>query len=291
MNNSPPFHPSDTRRPRRVTFLRCSFLFTLGLLIVSWVSVLTSDRIARQPFLSVETVDRVIVFVKDLLGLGRTETPAYLHLEAWIETASLAYDTLVISVLAIAVAGSVALATFMFGARNLMVGELAGYRSISSRVIFLVTRAFFVGTRAIPELIWAMLIIFVFLPGIVPAALALGIHNAGILGKLAAEVVEGLDSRPMRALRSSGATRLQIMMYGVFPEVLPRFITYLFYRWEVIIRTTIVVGFVAAGGLGLEFRLSMSYFHYTQITLLVAWYLILVVGVDLTAAFLRRLIR
>lgn len=253
--------------------------------------MLGSDRVSRQPFLSVETVDRVIIFLKDLLGLGRTGAPAYLQIEAWTETAVLAYDTLVISVLGIAVAGSVALATFMFGARNLMVGELAGYRSISSRGLFLSIRAFFVGTRAIPELIWAMLIIFVFFPGIVPAALALGIHNAGILGKLGAEVVEGLDPRPIRALRVNGATRLQMMVYGVLPDALPRFITYLFYRWEVIMRTTIVVGFVAAGGLGLEFRLSMSYFHYTQVTLLLIWYLILVVAVDLTAAVLRRLVQ
>lgn len=291
MNNSPSSRFSHALGPPRVTFLRCSGLVTLGMLIASWISVLGADRVSRQPFLSVETLNRIIIFLKDLLGLGRPGTPAYLQIEAWIETASLAYDTLVISVLGIAVAGSVALATFMFGARNLMVGELAGYRSTSSRGLFLIIRAFFVGTRAIPELIWAMLIIFVFLPGIVPAALALGIHNAGILGKLAAEVVEGLDSRPMRSLRVNGATRLQMMMYGVLPEALPRFITYLFYRWEVIIRTTIVVGFVAAGGLGLEFRLSMSYFHYTQVTLLLIWYLILVVAVDLTAAVLRRLVQ
>ncbi len=291
MNNLPSSRSGHALGWPRVTFLRCSGLVTLGMLIASWISVLGSDRVSRQPFLSVETVDRIIIFLKDLLGLGRTGAPAYLQIEAWTETAVLAYDTLVISVLGIAVAGSVALATFMFGARNLMVGELAGYRSISSRGLFLSIRAFFVGTRAIPELIWAMLIIFVFFPGIVPAALALGIHNAGILGKLGAEVVEGLDPRPIRALRVNGATRLQMMVYGVLPEALPRFITYLFYRWEVIIRTTIVVGFVAAGGLGLEFRLSMSYFHYTQVTLLLIWYLILVVAVDLTAAALRRLVQ
>ena len=188
-------------------------------------------------------------------------------------------------------AGGLALVTFMFGARNLMLGELAPYGSWLWRGLFLLVRGFFVGSRAIPELVFAMLIVFVFLPGIVPAALALGLHNAGILGKLASEVVEGLDPRPIRALRSAGASRLQIMLYGVLPQALPRFITYLFYRWEVIIRTTIVVGFVAAGGLGLEFRLSMSHFHYTTITLLLVWYLLLVVGVDLAATALRRLAR
>jgi phosphonate transport system permease protein len=65
--------------------------------------------------------------------------------------------------------------------------------------------------------------------------------------------------------------------------------SHLLYRWwEVIIRTTIVVGFVAAGGLGMQFRLSMSAFEYTTVTLLLIWYLILVVGVDLASAGLRR---
>ena len=275
----------------RLTLLRGSVLATAVLLAASWVHVLGSDRASRQPFFSAETVDRVSSFLKELLGVGSATTPEYLQWAAWQETAPLALDTLVISVLGIGVAGGLALATFMFGARNLMLGELAPYGSWLWRGLFLVVRGFFVGSRAIPELVWAMLIVFVFLPGIVPAALALGLHNAGILGKLASEVVEGLDPRPIRALRSAGASRLQVMLYGVLPQALPRFITYLFYRWEVIIRTTIVVGFVAAGGLGLEFRLSMSHFHYTTITLLLVWYLLLVVGVDLAAAALRRLAR
>ena len=146
-------------------------------------------------------------------------------------------------------------------------------------------------TRAIPELIWAMLIIFILSPGLLPGAVALGLHNMGVLGKLSSEIVEGLDQRPIQALRSTGAGRFQIMVYGVLPQAMPRFVTYLFYRWEVIIRTAIVVGFVSAGGLGTEFRLSMSYFHFTNVSLLLAWYLILVLSVDIASAFLRRLAR
>jgi phosphonate transport system permease protein len=119
----------------------------------------------------------------------------------------------------------------------------------------------------------------------------LAIHNYGVLSKLAAEVVEGMDMRPVEALRSSGAGRAKSLVYGVLPQALPRFMTYLLYRWEVVIRTTIVVGFVAAGGLGLEFRLAMSNFHYTTVSLLLMWYLALVLGVDAASAGLRRLAR
>ena len=75
----------------------------------------------------------------------------------------------------------------------------------------------------------------------------------------------------------------------MLPEALPKFVTILCYRWEVIIRTTIVVGFVAAGGLGSDFRLAMSLFKFTEVALILFWYLLLVLFVDLAAARLRRL--
>ena len=277
--------------PPRITFIRISVLAAVALAAASWLFVLETDRVQSQPFFSGETLNRMGVFIKELLGIGSATTPAFLRWGEWQNAAVLAYQTLAMSVLGIGFAAIVALATFMFGASTLMMGSLAPYGSWLWRGIFLLVRGLFVVSRGVPELIWAMLIVFVLSPGLLPGAMALGLHNAGILGKLASEIVEGLDPRPIQALRSAGAGRLQVMVYGVLPQALPRFITYLFYRWEVIIRTTIVVGFVAAGGLGLEFRLSMSHFHYTTITLLLAWYLLLVLGVDLVSGALRRLAR
>ena len=82
-----------------------------------------------------------------------------------------------------------------------------------------------------------------------------------------------------------------MLAYGIIPQAMPQFLTYLLYRWEVVIRTTVVVGFVSAGGLGREFRLSLSFFQYTDVALIILWYLILVVAVDLLSAFLRWLVR
>ena len=193
------------------------------------------------------------------------------------------------SVAAAGLAALGALALFMFGARNVMMGSLAPYRSPFWTAPFFLIRALFAVSRAVPELVWAMILVFVFTQGTLPGVIALAIHNGGILGKLGSEIVEGLDTRPMRALRSTGAGRMQVLLYGVLPEALPKFITYLFYRWEVIIRTTIVVGFVAAGGLGTEFRLAMSHFKFTEVTLILFWYLALVLFVDLVSAQMRRL--
>ena len=138
-------------------------------------------------------------------------------------------------------------------------------------------------------MIWAMIIILILRPGILTGALALAIHNFGVLGRLSSEVVENMDEGPVRSLRSSGASSIQVLFYGVMPEVLPKFLTYVLYRWEVIIRTTVVVGVLAADGLGREFRLSMSWFHYDDVGVLIMAYIILVLTVDAVSAALRRL--
>ena len=285
--------PVQRRRVRsrfpRLGIIQLSVLFMLAMMAASWFFVLGLDRAQSHPFFSGETLSRATSFIRELLGVGDSRPAAFAQASEWWRTARLAYDTLAMSVLAISLASVAALATFMFGARNVMLGELAPYGSWVWRGVYLVTRGFFTLSRAIPELIWAMLIVFVFSPGILPGAVALAIHNWGVLGKLSAEVVEGLDLRPARALQTAGASRLQVLVYGVLPQALPRFVTYLFYRWEVIIRTAIVVGFVAAGGLGTEFRFSMSLFHYTTVALLLAWYLLLVLAVDLISAGMRRL--
>ena len=79
-------------------------------------------------------------------------------------------------------------------------------------------------------------------------------------------------------------------MYGIMPQAMPHFITYLLYRWEVVIRTTVVVGFVSAGGLGREFILRLNWFHYTDVTLILIWYLLMVIGVDLLSSWLRKIV-
>ncbi|MBI4497097.1 MAG: ABC transporter permease subunit [Chloroflexi bacterium] len=195
------------------------------------------------------------------------------------------------SVLAIGIAALGMLATVIPAARITADGALTRTRHGIAPVLFVVIRAAYIFSRAVPELVWAMLIVFIFSPGILPGAIALGIHNFGVLGKLCAEVVEDLDLRPARAVRAAGASSAQTLLYAVLPSALPQFLTYILYRWEVIIRTTIVVGFVSAAGLGREFRLRMSFFHYTDVALLLLVYFLLVLSVDLLSTVLRRLAR
>ena len=261
------------------------------LAVASWAYILVQDDNGFADLFRAETWRGAWGFVQELAGKGSEGRPAYLDAGAWRTAINLSLETLAMSVLAVGLAGVGVLLTFLPAARNVAFGELSGSSPVAGRVAFFVVRAVFTFTRGIPELLWAMLIVFVLAPGLLPGAVALAVHNYGILGKLSAEVVENLDPRPARALRSSGAGNLQMLVYGVLPQVLPQLLTYLLYRWEVVIRTTVVVGFVSAGGLGREFRLRMSWFHYDEVALLLICYLVLVLGVDLASAFLRRLAR
>ena len=203
----------------------------------------------------------------------------------------LTYDTLHMSILATFFSVVSMIAVVIPAARNAADGTLTLSKRWYSRGLFLIIRSLYIFSRAVPELIWAMIVIFIFKPGIFPGAIALFLHNFGILGKLCTEVVEDLDLRPIRNLSSSGANTGQLLIYGVVPMVIPKFITFILYRWEGIIRTTIVVGVVGAGGLGQQFKLSMSWFKYTEITQLLVCYLLLVVMADLLCSGVRRMIR
>jgi phosphonate transport system permease protein len=270
-----------------------SALVGSALALAAWLSLLGDGSGATGSLLSSETWHRIGAFVASLLGrptelAPRNDATAFLSAERWLAMADLARATLAMSVLAIGIAGAGALLTVMVGARP---GEAARTEPLRAArwAAYGLVRASWIGARAVPELVWALLLVLVMPPGLLAGALALGLHNLGILGKLGSEVVENLDPAPARALRVGGGGPLQLLAYAVLPQALPQFLTFALYRWEVIIRTTIVVGFVGAGGLGREFRLAMSFFHYTDVAMILATYFALVLGVDFVSARLRSL--
>ena len=284
--------PQNYRRQRRSpTFARFSLYVFLALVALAWAYIFLGGDSGFSDLFIGRTWENAGSFLNQLAGRDSESTPAFLQVGEWQATSHLAYNTLAMSVLAIGIAGAGAFLTCLFAARNVTDGQLGNTPSRTGASVYYVLRIFYSFTRAVPELVWAMVIIFFLSPGILPGALALGIHNLGIVGRLAAEVVEDMDPAPARALRSSGAGMFQIFLYAVLPQTLPHFITYLMYRWEVVIRTTVVVGFVSAGGLGLQFRLNLSFFQYDQLALIILWYLLLVMGVDFLSACMRRLAR
>lgn len=141
--------------------------------------------------------------------------------------------------------------------------------------------------RSIPEYVWAF--IFVRAVGLGPFAgvLALGVAYGGVLGKVYSEIMESVDPRPLEALRSTGASRVGVTLYGLLPEALPHLLSYTLYRWECAIRASAVMGFVGAGGLGQQIELSMRMFQFDEVLTLLGVLLMLVLAADVLSGRLR----
>lgn len=238
-----------------------------------------------------EMLARLARFASDLAGVDATGPTVYAQSAEWARMGELALDTVVMSVLASGLAGAGALATVAFASRVLTVGEFASAPPAVGRTVFAVTRGAHVVARSVPEFVWALLLVFVLGPGLLTGALALALHELGVLGRLASDVVDDVDRGPLRALRSSGARTAQTFAYGVLPQVLPQLVTFLLYRWEVVIRATVVVGFVTAAGLGDQLRLDFSARDWTGVGLVLLTYVVLVFCAETVAAALRRLAR
>ena len=113
--------------------------------------------------------------------------------------------------------------------------------------------------RAVPEIVIALILIFILGGGPVPAMIAIAIHTAGALGKLYSEVNENADLKPVDGLSSVGATWSQKMLLAVVPQVAPNWLSYALLRFEINIRASAILGFVGAGGLGYELKNAISW--------------------------------
>lgn len=239
--------------------------------------------------ISSESIDRMGEFAGSLVGAGSNSS--FWGNGNWDDVLRLSVDTLAMSVLAFAIAGIMAMLLLPLASSNLALDRTSGRRRQFRFVSFVITRAFFIFTRSVPELLWALIVVFVLSPGILAGAVALAIHNVGVIGRLGADTVEDASPAPIEAMRSAGANTVQIYLLGVLPLVSRQLITFQTYRWEVIIRTTAVVGFVAASGLGYQMRLDLSFFRYTNVGQLLVAYLLIVWTVDIISILTRRSIK
>lgn len=145
--------------------------------------------------------------------------------------------------------------------------------------------------RSVPPPVWAFLAVLLFFPGIWPGAIALGLYNLGVLGRLQGEVVENLDDRPSQALRAGGAGPVGVLAYATGPAVSARFVALGLYRWEVAVRETVMVGVAGAAGLGRRLDEQMSSFHYGGILATVLALVVVTLAVDGASAAIRRTLR
>jgi phosphonate transport system permease protein len=154
--------------------------------------------------------------------------------------------------------------------------------------IFFVARRFADLLRAIPELVSATILVFAFGIGPFAGVLALALHSMGSLGKLFAEVSENAAAGPMDGVRASGGSWLQTIRYGLLPQVLPNWTSYILLRFEINVRSATILGFVGAGGIGQDLMYVTREFLYTDVSAIVLMIIVTVIVLDLASERLRR---
>ncbi|CCG02524.1 PhnE/PtxC family ABC transporter permease [Blastococcus saxobsidens] len=198
---------------------------------------------------------------------------------------STALVTVQMSVLGIvfATAGAVALAGF--AARPRVPAGPA------RRALGVLTRLGLLLLRAVPPPVWALVLLFVLLPGVLPGALAIGVYTLGVLGRLVGEVVEEADRRSGEALRASGASPAGSWLYGTAPAVAGPVLALALYRWEVAIRDTVLVGLLGAGGIGVLLSAETSSFDWPAVATVLTAIVLLTFLVDLVSDRARAALR
>jgi phosphonate transport system permease protein len=164
---------------------------------------------------------------------------------------------------------------------------LAAANMTPSRFAYYVARGIIGFTRAVPDLVWALLFVTAVGLGPFPGALALGVHSVGMLGRLFAETIEQMDMAPIHALELTGARRIQVFSHGIVPGILPSLLGISLYRLDENIRSSLVLGFVGAGGIGFQILTAMNLFQYQEVSLLLIIIFVIVLGAERISAKLR----
>jgi phosphonate transport system permease protein len=191
--------------------------------------------------------------------------------------ASLLWQTIQMAVLATALGFGAAFA-LSFAATRSFVG---------SRTIVFITRRLLEVMRTIPLVVLAFILVWPFGIGPLAGIVAIAVHTTGSLGKLFCELTENADLRPVQGIRSVGGSWLAQIRYGVVPQVMPGFLSYALLRFEINVRSSTIIGFVGAGGIGQELKRVIGFNIYEEVSAIVILILLIVVAIDLISERIR----
>ena len=147
-----------------------------------------------------------------------------------------------------------------------------------------------VSSRSINSLIWALLLVSIIGPGVVAGIVAISLRSIGFISKLLYEAIEEIDKDQVEAISATGASGLQRLIYGIFPQILPAFAGISVFRWDINIRESTVLGYVGAGGIGLQLNASLNVLAWPQVTLILIMILLTVIFSEWISAKVRHAI-
>ena len=170
--------------------------------------------------------------------------------------------------------------------RNIVMTEAAGDQ-FSIGIVRPIALLIIVSTRSINSLIWALLLIAIIGPGVFAGVVAISIRSIGFCAKLLYEAIEEINEIQVEAITATGAGRLQTMVYGIVPQIMPAFAGIAVFRWDINIRESTVLGLVGAGGIGLQLSSSLNVLAWPQVSLILLVILLAVVIGEWVSAKVR----
>jgi phosphonate transport system permease protein len=196
------------------------------------------------------------------------------------EGLGLLVETLFMSLLATLFGIVVAVPLSFLAARNLTTGVIG-------RLVYTIVRITMSITRSIEPLIWAVIFVLWVRLGTFPGMLALWVHSIADLTKLYSERLESIDEGPVEAIRATGASRLQVILYGIVPQIVNPYLSFTLYRWDINVRMATIIGIVAGGGIGQQLYLYTRYWKWSQASMLMLLIMGTVWAIDYISARMR----
>jgi len=190
-------------------------------------------------------------------------------------------ETVHIAVLGTALAVTLSIPVALLGATNTTPNKLGS--AVGKFIISF--------TRSVNVIIWALVFVIIFGSGTLAGVLAVAVRSIGFCSKLIAEAIEEIDPGQVEAIKATGANSIETAIYAIAPQIKPAFIGVSTYRWDINVRASTIIGFVGAGGIGVELNTAINFFQWQRVLTILLAILGIVIFSEFASAYLRRKVR
>jgi phosphonate transport system permease protein len=258
-----------SRRPTRPPRSRALYVGLAVFVAITLVSVSEEWGIGLDIGAIVEDIGRVWPYVQQLLSPDWEFLPRVIG--PLIETFQIAV-----------------VAAFIGCGLALPITFLASRVTVPGRATLLVSRGVLSVVRAIPDFLYALIFVAAVGIGPLPGILALIFFNVGVVAKLLSETVDAVDSGPIEAADAGGGNRVQMVRWAVLPQVLPNYVAFSLYAFELNVRASTVLGFVGAGGIGFLLKTQYQFLKWSNVSVIIICLFVIVFVIELVSIRLRR---
>ncbi len=260
---------SASRRPAKPRRSRFVYVGLAAFVIITVISLSEEWGIGLDIGSIIEDIGRGLPIIAQLLS------PNWAFLPRVIEPL---IETFQIAVVAAFIGCAVALPTTFFAART----------TVPNRATLVISRGILSVVRAIPDFLYALIFVAAVGIGPLPGILALIFFNVGVVAKLLSESVDAIDTGPIEAADAAGSDRTQMVRWAVLPQVLPNYVAFSLYAFELNVRASTVLGFVGAGGIGFLLRTQYQFLQWSNVSVIIICLFVIVFVIELVSIRLRR---